>query len=377
MKYASIRKSPSQIHMKFGIYASLFSLSMLMAGCSSDDKTTTPKDQSTQVIEMIPADLVSVQAGRLEKVIHFTGSIRPLVQSNVQAQVSAQALQVHGLVGNYVTKDQVLVVLNKQDQTSRLAQAEANVNAARAQVELSRSLMERKKRLYDQGFISKVEYEQSQVDYKAQLGNLNAQEANVAISQKATQDSNVISPISGYITSRQIEPGQTVSPGQTLFQIVDTSQLELQGAISADHQQSLSIGQVVHYQLQGMNQSLQARIVRIAPTANSANRQVEFFAQPLSSLSSIAIGAYVRGEIREAQQQKGVLIPLNTIQSIEQDPYVWAVSEQTLVKRPIQLLDQNYAGNMALVDGLLPKDQVSRVTFADRDHNKTVKVTSK
>ncbi len=33
---------------------------------------------------------------------------------------------------------------------------------------------------------------------------------------------------SGVITQRQVEPGQTVAAGQTLFEIVDPKQLEIQ-----------------------------------------------------------------------------------------------------------------------------------------------------
>ncbi|MCG2916579.1 biotin/lipoyl-binding protein, partial [Escherichia coli] len=72
-------------------------------------------------------------------------------------------------VGQSVTKGQILVRLDNQDNAARLSQARANLASARAQADLAKNLMQRKKRLLDQGCISRVEYEQSEVDYKAQL----------------------------------------------------------------------------------------------------------------------------------------------------------------------------------------------------------------
>ena len=105
---------------------------------------------------------------------------------------------------------------NNQDNAARLAQARANLAATQAQPTKPRNMMQTKKRLLDQGFISQVEYEQSQLDYRAQMENVRAQQANVDIALKADQDGTITSPIHGVIAQRQVEPGQTVAAGQTL-----------------------------------------------------------------------------------------------------------------------------------------------------------------
>lgn len=48
---------------------------------------------------------------------------------------------------------------------------------------------------------------------------MHAQQANVNIAQKAEREGYTIySPISGVITQRQVDAGQTVAAGQTLFE---------------------------------------------------------------------------------------------------------------------------------------------------------------
>ena len=190
-------------------------LNMFLVACDKNEpvqQAETPKS-----IEVIPQDLVAVQSGNSVQKTAFTGTIRAVNQSSIQAQVSATATSVNAQVGQTVSKGQVLVRLNNQDNAARLAQARANLASTQAQANQAHNMMQRKKRLLDQGFISKVEYEKSQVDYQAQLENVRAQQANVDIAQKADRDGTMTSPISGVITQRQVEPGQTVAIGQTLL----------------------------------------------------------------------------------------------------------------------------------------------------------------
>lgn len=338
---------------------------------------TEPVNNSggTHAIELIPQDLVKVQSGQLVHKTAFTGTIKAVNQSSLQAEISATVIQVQASVGQSVSKGQVLARLSNQDNAARLAQAQANLSSARAQAEQSRLMVERKRRLLNQGFISRVELEEAQVDHKSQLDNVKAQQANVDIAQKAERDAILHSPISGVITVRQVEPGQTVSPGQTLFEIVNTQQLEIQASVPADQQQALKVGQEIEYQIQGNPSTLSARISRISPIADPVSRQIEFFARPNETIHSLSIGAFVEGQIISSDQLKGQQIPLDVIQSPDQAPYVWVIRQQRIIKVQITILRQDYSTNYAIVEGLQPDDLISRVQFSNDQQNQPVTIS--
>lgn len=358
------------------ILITALSLNVLVAGCEKKEQQATQK-KAPATIEMIQQDLIQVQSGQGINKVSFTGTIRAVNQSSVQAQVSATATDVMLQVGQQVSKGQTLVHLNNQDNAARLAQAQANLASTQAQAHQAQLMVQRKKRLYDQGFISKVEFEQSQVDYSGQLENTKAQQSNVNIAQKANQDGLIRSPISGIITKRQVEPGQTVSVGQTLFEIVDPSRLEIQAKVSADQQSALKLGNQIEYTLQGNPQKLSATLTRISPVADQASRQIEFFAQPNQTINSFSIGAFVDGYILGGTSIQGQKIPLDTIQSIQDQPYVWVVREQKLKQIKIQILDQLSDQNIAIVQGLNEKDFISRIKFNTDDIDKSVIISSK
>jgi len=119
---------------------SLISLSLILTACHQQE---VPKNTASEPkkIELIPQDLITVKEGSLAAQTAFTGTIRAVQQSSIQAQVSATATSVNANVGQKVQKGQVLVRLNNQDNAARLAQAEANLASAQAQAELARNLM--------------------------------------------------------------------------------------------------------------------------------------------------------------------------------------------------------------------------------------------
>ena len=354
----------------------LLCLSLVLSACDSSEPTPPATNAQSNSVELIAEDLTTAKAGMLSEKVAFTGTIRAVEQSSIQAQVAATATNVNAQVGDQVTQGQVLIRLNNQDNAARLAQARANLASAQAQTNQAQLMVQRKKRLLDQGFIAKVEYEQSQVDYRAQLENTRAMQANVDIAIKADQDGVIKSPINGVITKRQVEPGQTVSIGQTLFEIINPNVLEIQAKVPNDEQQLLQIGQAIEYRIQGNPETFSASVSRISPIADQANRQIEFFATPKQRINSLSIGAFVEGHLVGQSQNSGQIIPLNTIQNIETNPYVWLVRGGKIMKQNITVLQQSHNDNIAVVTGLEPNDQISRVALNDADQNKSVVIST-
>ena len=356
--------------------ASLFlwtSLALGLVGCSADEPPLGPK--SAPHIELIQADLVGIEYGQARQSTPFSGSIRAVQHSSVQAQVTATATQVHLDVGQQVKQGQVLAVLNNQDHAARLAQAQANLAATQAQANQAKLMMQRKKRLLDQGFIAQVEYEKSVVDYQAQQENVYAQQANVNIAQKAKQDGVIRSPITGVITKRHLELGQTVTAGQTLFEIIDPSRLELQGKVPTEQQQALTVGNAIEYRIQGQPNTYTATLSRIAPLADVNNRQIEFFASLAQTLPSLSIGAFVEGEIVFGQASVGQLLPLDVIHNLDSQAYVWVIRNGKVAKVNITVLEQNPNINQAVVTGLGANDRISRVRFSEQQINHAVSIS--
>ncbi len=98
----------------------LICLSLAFVGCQKSEPVATEKPVAK--VELIQQDLVRIQHGSSVSKTTFTGTIRAVNQSTIQAQVTATATSVNAQVGQTVQKGQVLVRLNNQDNAARLAQ---------------------------------------------------------------------------------------------------------------------------------------------------------------------------------------------------------------------------------------------------------------
>lgn len=332
---------------------------------------TTP----TAPLQIIAEDTVPVKTGEISQRTPFTGTVQAASQTTVQSQTSGTVQAVYGDIGQPVRKGQLLVRLNSPDNQARLAQAQSSLASAKAQARLTQSLVERKKRLLQQGYISRVEYEQAQVEATAQQENVRAQQANVDIARKASQDSQVISPMSGIINKRLVEVGQTLAPGQTVYEIVDIGQLEIRAVVPLSGTNLPAVGQLIEVRVQGSDVPVPARITRIAPMADTASRTLIFFAKPTGQVR-LSIGAYVEGDLVTSNNIQGQLIPLGSVQKTGTQSMVWVIRDSTLRKIPVQVQQTDPQNDLALVTGLQATDRVSRINFAATDDGRPVQLSS-
>lgn len=112
-------------------------------------------------------------------------------------------------------------------------------------------------------------------------------------------------------------------------------------------------------------------------SSDHASRQIEFFATPSDVIQSLSIGAFVEGFIINQDQIQGQIIPLDSIQNLDHQPFVWVIRQQKIHKINIQVLEKRFADNQAIVKGLQSSDQISRIKFESRDENKTVSISHK
>ena len=356
------------------IFAILLS-SLFIVSCGKQEPVTQAKT-TVQPLELIGSDLVKPEYRQLSRNVSFTGTLQAKLRTSIQAETSGTVIQLYANNGDRVNKGQTLLRLNNQDDQARFLQAQANFTAAKAQADLSKNLAERNRRLFQQGYIAEIEYERSKADAQAQRANLDAQQALVTIAKKAANDATVQAPMSGIVSNRQVQTGQTVASGQTLFEIVDTSTLELQGSVPDNNQTNLRVGQTVQYQFAGQSKPVfTTRISRINPIADASSRALLFYADVNNNTGSLNIGNYVQGTITLDGGQYGLVIPNSAIwQEDNQSTYVWAVRQQKLVKVNVTILAQDKMTNTALVAGIEPTDQVSLVKVPDEANGRIVTV---
>jgi len=181
-----------------------------------------------------------------------TGNLRPTNQVEVGAEVTGPLDSVLVDVNDRVTKGQVIAVINTEIIDQQIAQARANLNAARAarsqaqavldidKVQLAR--LQEVRRLSGGRVPSQIEVEQAEAAVERDSAAVASARANIEAAEAllrgnlTTRTRAVIrAPVTGVVLARRVEPGQTVVASfntVTLFVIAeDLSEMQLRVSI--------------------------------------------------------------------------------------------------------------------------------------------------
>jgi HlyD family secretion protein len=179
-----------------------------------------------------------VALGEVVEKVQATGTVQPLLQVNVGAQVNGRVTQVFVDYNSIVRQGQVLAEIdpliygtqvNAQEanlaaQRAQLQQARATAASAKAQAETARVAAERTQRLFDQNLASRADLDTSKGNYDAARAQFDAAQATVDSAQAsiAAQSAQlrqstanlgytkIYSPVDGVVVTRGIDPGATV-----------------------------------------------------------------------------------------------------------------------------------------------------------------------
>lgn len=166
-----------------------------------------------------------VTRGDLTVTVTATGTIQPLNQVDVGAEISGLIEAVHVDFNDEVTLGQKLATMDKDQLSARVRQTEAQLISALAKVEEAkaseleaRNNLKRSESLHKKGNVSEQTLDNSSAAHAralAVLASVNAQvtvaEANLAADETNLAKTDITAPIDGIVLTRQVEPGQTVA----------------------------------------------------------------------------------------------------------------------------------------------------------------------
>jgi RND family efflux transporter MFP subunit len=187
----------------------------LLAGCGKPQTAVT----ESKLAEVVATTPITDEVRDFED---FTGRLDALKTVDIRARVTGYVKQVPFKEGDQVKEGDLLFQIDPDPYQADLDQAEANVKLAEADVRLQQRLTERTRRLIGTASAS-------QEDYDRDLGALEKAQATVG-SMKAARDraklylnyTRVLSPVSGRISRRFVDPGNLVKADDTILTTIVT-----------------------------------------------------------------------------------------------------------------------------------------------------------
>lgn len=156
-------------------------------------------------------DTVPVETRAIEVTVSAAGVIEPEITVEVKSKASGEILAMYAETGDVVAAGFLLVEIDQRTPRNRLAEAKADLVAARARRAIAETQIERSQTLFESGTLTQADYEESQLEYANAQAQVIGTEVAVENANIAMDDTEVRAPITGTIIQRNVEPGSVIS----------------------------------------------------------------------------------------------------------------------------------------------------------------------
>lgn len=298
--------------------------------------TTAVAEPAARVIEFAAGDLMTVARTDVRRTIPITGSLRPVDQTLVKAKVAGEIRVLVVREGMPVRAGQEIARIDPTEYQWRVREREAQVRAATAQLEQAQRTFENNRRLLERQFISQAAFDSGRFALDSALGNRDAAVAQLTVAKKAMSDTVVIAPMSGVVAERFAQIGEKVSPDNRIVSIVDLSRMEIEAPVPASDVGTVAIGQMVHLQVEGIDEPLPARVGRISPSTQAGTRSVPVYLRLDSHDPRIRVGLFAQGRLTVGSREGVLAVPLTALRELAGRSFVYAIDEDRLVERDVE-----------------------------------------
>lgn len=249
-------------------------LATVVAACGGQPEATKT------VYETLPVTrrdiVVSVEAA---------GQIEPAVTVELKSKASGEILSVDGETGRVMPAGTLLVQIDKRQPRNAVAQAEAQLEAAKARRSIAEAQARRSEKLLKERIINDVDFEQSQLE--AANAKAEVVRTQVALENARIQldDTDVRAPITGTIIEKLVEKGQVISSpvmdvggGSLLLKMADLTTVQVKTLVDETDIGKIRPGLPATVTVTAFpNQPFAGSVLKIEPLA-SADQTVTTFA---------------------------------------------------------------------------------------------------
>jgi HlyD family secretion protein len=362
--------------------------------------------------------IATVENGPFQEYAQVTGNVLPRTTVFLDAVEGGRVEEVFVEEGTRVTAGQPLLRLSNNDLQLRLINADAQrieqINRVQDtqfrmeqnaldlrqqlaemnyQIDRLRRIHERNQDLFDKQLISEQEYDQTAKEYAywqrnkeltltgyqadslrtaSQLtrmqGSVARMDANFEVIQEILDNLTVRAPITGHLTSLNVELGELHSPGYRFGQIDELDGFKLRAGVDEFYISRVFAGQTAHTNpVAGVEYEMVVR--RVFPEVQNGRFEVDLDfvgAQP----TGVRRGQTIRFRLEMSDPSDAILVPKGGFFQATGGTWIYVIGEDGLARRrDIQVGRQN-PQFLEVIDGLQPGETVitsSYDSFGDAD----------
>ncbi len=287
--------------------------------------------------------------------------------ARIGATVTGRVTDIDALLGQKVSKGEVLARLN----SSELSSQQLAYLKARAELELNRRNAERAKALFDADVIGAAEMQRRQSEYQISVAEARAASDQLqllgvsaaAIERLGRQGAinsvtPVVSTLNGVVVERKLAQGQVVQPADALFVVADLTRLWAVAQVPEQQVSQVTEGQSVSIEVPALgHEKLVGKLIFVGQTINPETRTV-LVRTELDNRDGRLKPAMLASMLIEARPVERLVVPASSVVRENDVDHVFVAEAEGSFRLLKVKLAAEQGGKRVVLDGLKGKENV-------------------
>ena len=295
----------------------------------------------------------------------FDGVVEAVRQTVVSAQVAGAIVALNVKAGDAVKAGQVLLRIDARAASEGAAASAAQVEAARASMNVAAKDYERQKQLFQKQYISQSGLDRAQAQLEATQAQVRALQAQSGAAIAQSGFFVVTAPYAGIVSEVPVALGDMAMPGRPLFTLYDPAALRVTVSLPQSVVTGIADSSGVHLEIPGMvapSGLFKPGQIQVLPTVDAATHTVQVRLALPPSLMGARPGIFARAwlpAVAGASADVKLFIPTSAVvhRSEMTGIYVLDRKGQALLRQV--RLGQMQGGEVEVLSGVQPGEQVA------------------
>jgi len=303
-------------------------VAVMLAACDGQAASTSP---GVEVLRPVRTVVVGEQI--LSHSLHLPAEVRPRIETRYGFRVGGKIAERKVSIGDRVTKGQSLASLDPQDVRPAIDSARAVLEAARTDLALAKSELERVRELREQGYVSQGQLDRQQAAADAASAREAQASAGLASARNTSRFQDLRADAPGVVTGVDAEAGQVVAAGQVVIRVAPLGEFEL--LVDVPEAALGTVADIERWRaslpaLAG--RSFEATMRELSPVADPATRSYPMRLSLQGDTTGIALGMSAN-VVAVRDTERGIVLPLSALVARDGNSGVWVVGPDATVSR--------------------------------------------
>ncbi|HXO63025.1 MAG TPA: efflux RND transporter periplasmic adaptor subunit [Candidatus Acidoferrales bacterium] len=333
----------------------LLPLLALAAACQKG-----PADPAGPAMQAMPVQVQVVQAQKIADSSEYLAILKSRHSAVINPQVEGQITKIFVKSGDHVKAGTAILQIDPLKQQATLGSQEASRAAQEANLRYAQTQLERERKLFEAGVVSKQEFDNAQTNRDAALAQLKSLGEQVNQQQVELRYYRVVAPMAGIIGDIPVREGDRVAVTTLLTTVDEPGTLEAYIYVPAERGKDVRVGLPVHLLDESGKPISDARITFVSPEVDNDTQTILAKASIENPKRQLRVSQQMRAQVVWSNHQ-GPVVPVLAVTRINGRFFVFlAVKESagTFARQKGLTIGDTVGNDYVVLDGLKPGDHL-------------------